>query len=115
MNNEFEQDLQPIFPSPSFKGEVEVKPKSIIPSWKREKKRGKKKEKTTRNFSLSKPIIMSLLTVLVMVLSLLTPLTVALAKATSSLSGSTENLIRRLGNGNDSKGHTQGTPQDSEK
>jgi len=50
--------------------------------------------------SISKPILMGLLTVLIMILGLLAPATIILAKAMDSLASSAENTLRRINNGN---------------
>lgn len=53
--------------------------------------------------SISKPILMGLLTVLIMILGLLAPATIILAKAMDSLASSAENTLRRLGNDGNTK------------
>jgi len=52
--------------------------------------------------SISKPILMGLLTVLIMILGILAPATIILAKAMDSLASTAENTLRRINNG-DSK------------
>ena len=126
-----EEDFRPIESMPSFKDEVvhKKKPQKEKKSqkkmtwnyrfWEKEKskpQRGRKVQKIEqakaekveqvkverKPISISKPILMGLLTVLIMILGLLAPATLVLAKAMDSLASTAENTLRRINNG-DSK------------
>lgn len=50
--------------------------------------------------SISKPVLMAMLTVLIMILGILAPATIVLAKAMDSLASTAENTLRRIEHGN---------------
>jgi hypothetical protein len=73
----------------------------------RKTQEGEKQVKVQRQpVSLSKPVLMALLTFLIMILGLLAPATLALCRSVTYLSETAENTLRRLGNGNTKQDNT---------
>ncbi len=96
--------------------ETPIKPMDSFKEIKETKKPRKKKAKEShvkRQFSFSKSFTLSLLTLLTMVLTLIAPLVASAAWATILLAENVDNLIRRLGDADNTADNTQGTKEDS--